>query len=517
MNWKVACLGIMCLCALESTAQSLFIPLEQSYNQNLDRKLNQASETHSTLVKPLVSGQWTDTLSKYDEGRWQRKQRSKWLGRKLKNENLIVVDTGDFYLTIDPLMNFQYGQDLAEIKNNDYSTNTRGFLVQGAIGKQFSFYSSFYENQSFFPTYLSDEINATGVVPGQGRFKEFQTTGFDYAMASGAFSFRPWKMVEFQFGHGKSFVGEGYRSLLQSDVSFNYPYFRTHLSFLDNKLHYYIQYASLQELERIPATTSSEAQFIREAGTFHTLSYVPIPQLEVALFEGTVWQNWDSTGTQRLPWNYYVPVIGFNSAYQGWATENSKTVFGINLKVNPVKNWVAYGQLAMDEYLGTNWSWQAGIKGYDLFGLKDLNMRVEYNQIAANMYGHANSRNSYGHYNQALAHPSGNNLTELIGQVNYSFRDFFVQAKVNWINKLDRDVAVPLENAASPNLSLIVVSDQELIYQEYAVGYLINPKTNMRLKVGYLGRVLDDVRGANETDWVYISFETALQNIYYDF
>ena len=67
-------------------------------------------------------------------------------------------------------------------------------------------------------------IKQNKVVPGQGYARTFKENGFDYAMASGYVSYRSDKFFSVQFGHGKHFIGDGYRSLFLSDNSFNYPY-----------------------------------------------------------------------------------------------------------------------------------------------------------------------------------------------------------------------------------------------------------------------------------------------------
>ena len=45
-------------------------------------------------------------------------------------------------------------------------------------------------------------------------------------MANGHVSYQTSKHFNFQFGHGKHFIGDGYRSMLLSDNSFNYPYLK---------------------------------------------------------------------------------------------------------------------------------------------------------------------------------------------------------------------------------------------------------------------------------------------------
>lgn len=171
---------------------------------------------------------------------WLKDKSKPLLYRKLKKESLFIVnDSADkFHLTIDPLFNFEFGKDLADTSGEKLYKNTRGFIVRGSIGEKFAFESSFYENQATYTKYIDSYIASTNklfpqtanyqydVVPGQGRAKKFKTNGYDFAMASGYVSYSPIKMFNIQLGHGKHFVGDGYRSLLLSDNAFNYPYAR---------------------------------------------------------------------------------------------------------------------------------------------------------------------------------------------------------------------------------------------------------------------------------------------------
>src|SRR6218665_1624268 len=72
----------------------------------------------------------------------RQKDRSKsWIVRKLKYESLFIVnDTAErFNLTIDPLLNLEFGVDLEDTTHERLYRNTRGFLVPGSIAKKFSF------------------------------------------------------------------------------------------------------------------------------------------------------------------------------------------------------------------------------------------------------------------------------------------------------------------------------------------------------------------------------------------
>ena len=53
-------------------------------------------------------------------------------------------------------------------------------------------------------------------------------------------------MFAIQFGHGKHFIGDGYRSLLLSDNAFNYPFLRIQTSFW--RVQYTNLYAEMQDI-----------------------------------------------------------------------------------------------------------------------------------------------------------------------------------------------------------------------------------------------------------------------------
>ena len=70
-----------------------------------------------------------------------------------------------------------------------------------------------------------------------------------YAFALGA-SWTPARWVNVQFGNGKQFVGNGYRSVLLSDNAFNYPYLKFSFLSHNNRWQYTTFHAKLTELQR---------------------------------------------------------------------------------------------------------------------------------------------------------------------------------------------------------------------------------------------------------------------------
>ena len=91
---------------------------------------------------------------------------NQWLWRKIFDEHFIEAKGHNYYITIDPVVNFQLGSAAGE--DDIKYVNTRGFTLQGKLGNKFSFQSSYLENQARFPFYVSDFTHYRNVVPGQG-------------------------------------------------------------------------------------------------------------------------------------------------------------------------------------------------------------------------------------------------------------------------------------------------------------------------------------------------------------
>lgn len=491
----------------EVFSQQQFHPLNRENNLWLERHLNKKDNFSHTDFKPYLEPQIDiDSLTEEEYNRIHNgartKERNKWLYRKLKKESLVIIDSGDFHFTIDPLFNFQYGFDFADTSlradTTRFFTNSRGILVHADFGKKVSVSSSFMENQSYFPKYIDDFVKTYQVVPGNGRVKPFKITGYDYAMASGYISFSPYKNLNFQIGHDKNFIGDGYRSLLLSDNAFNYPFLKITSSFWNNRIQYTNLYSELSSLQRIPVSTTPEALFKPKAGTFHYLSFIPWKHLHMGFFEGIIWQRWDSAGTKPFDWNFVNPVIFSNTAVYGLNGKNNSIV-GANLKLKILKGIMVYSQLILDDGINKE-GYQFGLKGFDLFTLKNLNFQIEYNKVQSYTYTYEIPLQSFYHYNQPLAHPLGNGFEEFVGFFDYKWKDFFVQLKFN-VSEL---------------------SNKEIFIQNYKVGYLINHRTNMNIFAGFFERIEKygspgfPIPGGT-TQLLYLGIHTSLSNQYFDF
>lgn len=470
-----------------------------------------------------------------------------YLAYKLKAESFIWVqpqmkkNEGEeqslsFNMTIDPLFHLETGKNPDDTSAARLYRNTRGVLVRGDIGKQFSFETSFYENQARFTDYITEYIDSLGVAPGQGRVKGFKANAYDFAMGSGYVSYTPHKRVNIQLGHGKHFVGDGYRSLLLSDNAFNYPYARITTSFW--KIQYTNLYTSFMNLTDGGVTTPAftERLFQKKAGAFQMLSIIPHKRIQLGLFQGMIWEASDTQNKQHLSFNYFNPIIGVNVLPYGLNTTNN-IVWGATMKIKVTKGIQLYGQVMIDDVgddnlagsINNKTGYQAGFYAFNLFTLKNLNVQAELNSVTPYSYSHKKSEQSYTHYNQPLAHPLGANFKEALGIIDYRIRDFFVQVKYSY--------AVAGKDSAGHNFGNNVFLSNNSAYHGVAstvneplqglrttirnrdirVGYLINPVTNMNISLGMSMRDHDSATSLDRTSYYYISLRTSLSNIYYDF
>ncbi|MGZ4043408.1 MAG: hypothetical protein ACXVO9_09405, partial [Bacteroidia bacterium] len=188
---KVLLPAIMILASLKASAQFYNLPNDYSFSLLTEKQLAAKDSAIHTGIKPYIhffSGKYvhvadTHRIFKYivdDPG----------LDIAFYKHLIQIQPHGqNFKFTLDPILNIDIGDDFHDSIKTQTSTNTRGFIGSGYIGNKIYFETMFAENQSFFPSYVNNVVKATSVVPGQGRWKQFKTTGYDYAFSSGFVSY----------------------------------------------------------------------------------------------------------------------------------------------------------------------------------------------------------------------------------------------------------------------------------------------------------------------------------------
>ena len=367
----------------------LFLPLNliaqdyYSFNHgfydSFGQELHAIENTSHTAVKPFLSFKKNARCSLIDT-------KISVLNRFF-NSNFINVNTDDFKLRINPLFDIQIGRD----EFGKTYTNTRAFEVKGQIGSDVSLYTSFYENQAIVPMYLEDYIWSQDegeidfVLPGQGISRvsswDRTTRDLDYAMANGHVSYQSSKHFNFQFGHGKHFIGDGYRSMLLSDNAFNYPYLKITTDVW--KVRYVNLFSSYQDLrDEFEMAGIHRKKF----STIHYLSYNVNKRLNIGLFEAIVWEQ-DTLG-RGFDINYLNPIIFYRPIEFSLGSRGGNAMIGVTAKYKLTDKSHAYGQLIIDEFkiaeirAGNGWwankyAGQIGFKMYDILGVNNLFFQTE--------------------------------------------------------------------------------------------------------------------------------------------
>ena len=448
------------------------------------------------------------------------------------NTNLIAVSKQDYGFTIDPLFDFGYGYDARNSRSS--WINTRGFLIEGYLGKSFAFSTRFYESQAKVPLWLDNYVQVRRVMPGQGRVKTFGNNAWDYGVATGYISWSPGKFFNFQFGQGKQFFGDGYRSLLLSDFSPAYPYFMVTTTFW--KIKYVNLFSQFSHPDVIADNTSGDPVFSKKYSSMHYLSYAPGKRWNISLFEAIVWQAWDSTFRRGFDISYLNPVIFYRPVEYNLG-DGDNALVGANLRFTPAKGIALYGQLLLDEFKiremtnGKGWSgnkyaWQLGIKGFDVFGIANLNLQAEYNLIRPYTYSHYTLVQNYSNNKEPLAFPGGANAREAVVIAKYNCKRLYFNLKYVWEgtgldssgidygkNIFRSPLEAPHEYGNSTGQGLYTKLNQ----LDFTVSYLINPATDMNVFVGYTSRREKNADVENLYSYFSFGLRTSLRNLYNDF
>jgi hypothetical protein len=339
-----------------------------------------------------------------------------WKSFYLTKPNLFEVNTKDFFLAVNPIINFRTAKESGN--NSNIFLNTRGVTARGRIANKIGFSTTITENQERGPQFFQDRVNQFHAVPGVGFYKSFKKTAFDYFDARGSVTFNATKYIDIQFGYDKNFIGDGYRSLFLSDDANSYLFLK-----LNTRI-WKFNYQNIF-MELMPQYQKSGDNLLaRKYAAMHHLSMNVTKWLNVGLFESIVFGR-----KQYFDFEYLNPIIFLRYA-EGNVGSPDKAHVGIDFKANAAHKFQFYGQFLLDEFIAkqitknngfwaNKYAYQLGAKYVDAFTVKNLDLQVEINRIRPFTYSHYDSVTNYTHYNQMLAHPLGANFQEYIGILKY--------------------------------------------------------------------------------------------------
>jgi len=530
-------------------AQHTNLLLGKNYSSNFNHLVYHDNANYHTSFKPIIKSDLKFNIDSILKNK-NNSDYPNWFLKKLFSEHFIILKGDDYRVVASPILNLSSGKELNEDKNT--FTNTRGFLIEGDLGNKISFSSLFAENQSIFPNYLDAFIRKNRVVPGQGYARDFKETGFDYAMSSGYVSCRANKMFAVQFGHGKHFIGDGYRSLLLSDNTFNYPYLRIQTTFW--KVQYTNLYTEFQDINYFlnnGLDNYDQMGYAKKYMSSHYLSINATKKLNISLFESVIWRMNHAPGSSGFDVNYLNPIAMLRPLEYSINSPDNVLV-GLSAKYKlPFSSYV-YGQLVLDEFSLTDlrqnngfWAnkfgYQLGFKMFNVLGVEDLTLQTEYNFVRPYAYAHHNPQQNYAHYNQSLAHPLGANFSEFLIITNYKWKRWefdgklifakygsqFKGDKTSYGNDLYMSTGNFADESGFQNVGIGRPSDFGIeMYQgnlttvslkNFNIAYVVNPRTNLKVNLGITLRDFESEETEMQTKFINFGIKSDLFNHYYDF
>lgn len=520
--------------AQDSTANNN-IPYSYSFYQKLNGQVYDRSSRFHSSIKGFYSDDSliTNRFSSLMRLGTDSLNRRSWLRRKVTEEHLLQVKAADYTFYADFLPDFQIGREFDESKTT--WKNTRGFQVGGTIGKKFSFYTNAYENQGVFANYITEFIDSNQVVPSEMSGK-FAGKTKDWSYATALLSFTPSKYINIALGYDKNFIGDGYRSMLLSDVAANYSFLRLRASL--GTVQYQTIFAYMLD-PGAPKLTSDRR--LGDRGKWNAIQYVDWNvnnRLSIGFFQAITWADAEPEGKRGFDFNYAHPFVFIRSIEGSNVKSPDKLRLGLNSHYEIFDKTTIYGQFMFDEftakevfaskgYWANKWAAQLGFRGSDLAKVENLNYLVEFNTARPYTYAHFQRISNYSGMNQPLAHPLGANFRELLGIMNYGYKRFDFQGQATYARygldpqglNYGKNINLSYETRALDYGSEVGQGVKtNLYFAELKASYLLNPKYNLRLEVGGVyRRESSEGLASKNTQLLTFGLRSTFRNLYQDF
>lgn len=523
----------------------LNIPFSHSYYSQFDDEMNQVGANNHTGSKPYVYAEVSKYYDLAAENQKLLKNKQGWWGKKLWNESLVQIQGEDYWFTLNPILDLQFGKSDPSVSSYTY-VNTRGIQFNGGLGSQLNFTTTIYESQGRFADYFNryaESIAPDGgnpaIIPGIGIAKRFKTDAYDFPLAEANLAYTPSKFINMNLGYGRNFIGDGYRSLLWSDGASPYPYFKLNTTFW--KIKYTNLYTWLKDVR--PEATLDRTYATKFAAS-HYLSLNVTNKWNLGLFESVVWANNNNRGFDM---SFVNPLIFYRSVEFASSSRSGNAMLGLTSKYKWNNQIQFYGQFLLDEFSlddmrsGTKswknkYGYQLGAKYFHAFNIKNLLLQAEYNVVRPYVYAHSEAITNYGHNNQSLGHQWGGNFREFIAIARYHNGRYFADAKIT-VGTRGLDVN---SNTDSFNYGSDIYRDYDeqrpfdtgvtigqgnktnVFIADLQAGYLINPATNMKLYGSLIYRNFSPATETflavkESTTWFSIGLRCDIFNWYFDY
>lgn len=435
-----------------------------------------------------------------------------------------------FALQILPQLDEEVGYD-AHAKRG-VNQLSGGAYVRLDINNNFSAAVTGIGGQASYPGFIDTIVSKYKIIPGLGR--AYGSNGnYTFTNFTGSVSYSPIKILNFQLAKDKIFIGDGYRSLILSDVANSYPFLKTTINIWH--LQYSFWYSWMQD---VYSPNGIRKNALNRFGTFHYLSWNVTKNFNFSFFETEIFQGTDSLRHRGFDPNYLNPIIFYRPIEYSLGSGDNALI-GFNTSVKFAKHFKLYGQVMLDEFNLTyirqmnGWwankqGYQIGLKYVNAFGIKNLSLQGEFNYVRPYTYSHASEQQNYSQFNQPLADPFGANFYESLGFITYKHKNWQIDLK-GMFTVVGRDSA-SAKSDVGQNIFLsydlhpndfgnhIAQGIQYRIMQgEFKFTYFIIRGLNLRLEAGVIERYIHSENYTNSTPYVYMGIKTSMYNFYRDY
>jgi hypothetical protein len=518
-------ISIIVLSAKFGWSQATYIPYSYQFNQKFDADIYSTSNSFHTSLKPFILD--SVITHKYNElmNVGVDKSRKNYFLRKIFNEHLFDEHFPDYTFFADYLPDLQIGREF----QNKTTTflNTRGYQLGGTVGNNFYFYTSGYEDQGKFPDYYKTYVSSIDFIPGEAYDRDSKTNQTaDWSYVTAILSYTPIKQLNVTLGEDKTFIGDGYRSLLLSDYAANYPLLRLTANL--GPVQYMMMWTNMEDKNLPMFDTFGNNR--RKWAVFHYVDWNVTKRFSVGFFDALIAADANDQG-QMHPFdaNYLNPLV-FSSALGSKTPYPDNVLNGFTAKYKVLNKTAIYAQLLLDR-IGEStapqntYGYQVGIRGADLFKVTNFNYLFEYNTVKPYTYSSPQVITNYTDYSQPLGDPLGANFKEVIGILDYSIGRFDFQGQLNYaqfgLDAKGEDDGGNLTMAFDPSTVVGDVTGQgirtNLYYGEGTVAFIINPKYNLRFDVGGLYRRETNATGTYNTKLITFGLRSTFRDLYHDF
>lgn len=420
-----------------------------------------------------------------------------WFRRKFFTEHFVEYSDSSLFLFIDPMIDLNVTQG-----SDNYLQNGRGLHAGFVISDKIEAETWLMENQTgVLPNKLVHHQFGQTAVYGYGRSKvNKDTTSYDFAwvMARLAVKIKPWWIAE--VGYGRQHIGVGYRSLILSNQTVPFPYFKNTWSV--GKFTYSHQLAAWNSLVRAKKTANTEAPFLIQKNKIETVDYSVTSNLTIGYMAGAIWDD-NKTYATIEEVGHYLPIPGVINAFGDSLFQLNGLQF--NYRINKL---LIYGQLLSSQQKLSKTAFQTGALLRIASERNQLFLRAEYNVVPAKFY--RNNGNSWSNQTYYAGYV-GREARELLFRAQFQQNKWYLAAGTsisltNGLNKpteLVKSITFESQYMINPTNGLAVFADL----------HLVNVNVNSP-------EFVSEFYSANATEsqsWVSVGIRTSLLRVFQDY